>query len=278
MASKAHLALGIVVAAVLAYVALHFSRAEDPVTAATNGEGSPRLVPNDSATNPVVAPNAQSRLANRAEVEAIVRTRRGLSESFDRLKALAASGNAHAAAQLAEDIFRCITFMDADAAMPQAITSLPQAAREEIEAFCANTQVTPGEGLSFAREAADAGIVEAQETYYLHALNFVQSSGVAIRNPAAAATYKADSLRFLNAAVAQGSGKAASTLSAIYFDGSVVDQDKVLAYVYYRLAAQGSTSSIVNAELVRRQSELTPAQLRLANSHVANMADHCCKR
>jgi hypothetical protein len=278
MASKTHLTLGIVVVAGLAYAALHFTRAEDPVSTAPDAEESPRLVPNDSSTNPVIAQNERLQLANRAEVEAIVRTRQGLSDSLDRLKALARSGNAHAAAQLAEDIFRCITFIEEQSPVPQAITSLPKAAREEIEAFCANAQVTPEEGLIFARQAADTGIVEAQETYYLHALNFVQNSGIAMRNPAAAATYKADSLRFLSSAVAQGSGKAASTLSALYYDGSVVEQDKVLAYVYYRLAAQGSTSTIVNAELARRQSELTPAQLSLANGHVANMRGQCCKR
>jgi TPR repeat protein len=135
---------------------------------------------------------------------------------------------------------------------------------EELEACAALPPNDIAERAKWLSLAANAGYIEAQLIFAVHAEDLLGGSRGMLQNPAAVQRHKAESMRHLNAAASTGSVKAIFVLADVYESGVLTPQDPVAAHGL-RLAARALEPGTVTQQVIDLWGQgLTAEQRRAA--------------
>lgn len=124
--------------------------------------------------------------------------------------------------------------------------------------------------------AAEQGALEARLIYATNPAEILGESRQMLAAPERVIAYRAQSMAYLQGAVAQGSLDALAIMSAAYENGIITRQDPIAAYAYAAALVRANPSpAIADLELLPRQ-KLTAEQLRQGRAMAERIYRDCC--
>ena len=125
-------------------------------------------------------------------------------------------------------------------------------------------------------QAAAKGVVKAQVDYYLRGSPGIADPLVFLKDPSAAAKYKEESVRYLQAAVTSGSSDAMLLLATIHNDGVLVERNRVAALAYAEAGIRINPSRNAIRLRDRFASQLSADELGRGQAQAQQIIESCC--
>lgn len=126
-------------------------------------------------------------------------------------------------------------------------------------------------------QAANKGLLEAQLAYATDSSLAFRASDGAETGGDGSDEYKANALRYLNAAAQKGSLEAVLMLAQAYGDGILVKTDHAKAYAYYKAADLARPGLVSSAVLSAQRNKVPGGQVGAAEAAAAGIYRNCCR-